>query len=337
MKNTDNCINESTLKSIIRNMAERYSDIRKLSAYYQEHKDFLKNLRAIPSTEAQMNDDWKNASVDFASRIIKGDIFAISDLCPATFYTLEDVWLCDIKKHDAYIIWEKNDSGSPEDNYFLAAKNIRTLFRTTKKQSLENFEPIKEYIKNNYVTLGNFNKINNPRLNMLIAKKAEQIFGFTQDHDSENNWFLAELYVNMYYNNILAAIDGDAESLVKVLKAFQFGKSPNRNYLIINAFEVVIAINFIDKNLLESVCSEPDKYDFSMVYSSDWPSDLDCTSICNDRLLYDKKSKQLEFSGVMSRDERDYLFSLVDSEQNRNAIKSLYYISHLEPYESMIL
>jgi hypothetical protein len=86
-----------------------------------------------------------------------------------------------------------------------------------------------------------------------VKAKAERVYACNRiPHQDKKNWTIAETYARGFYENIIPAVtQGRPDSTLAVLKAFQFSKE-NR-YLIINCFEVALAISFLDAEIVQEI------------------------------------------------------------------------------------
>ncbi|HEY4787125.1 MAG TPA: hypothetical protein VIH57_13800, partial [Bacteroidales bacterium] len=143
-----------------------------------------------------------------------------------------------------------------------------------------------------------------------------------------------------YYENIIPAImkdDNDSEKINhinNILKAFEFSKSPQNRFLIINSFETVIAIYFINKSILQLILRDPESYDFNMVQIHDWPDNF-ATPI--EKFRADRKVNLITYEGKMSKETKEDLKKRIPQIQHQNEIEDLYEQSNLAPLEDMIL
>ena len=64
----------------------------------------------------------------------------------------------------------------------------------------------------------------------------------------------AELYVRLFYDNIVdAVLKGTEQKVMNVLKAFEFSVRPENSFHLINCFEMSIAINFLNKSQVSAL------------------------------------------------------------------------------------
>lgn len=257
--NTLSSISNDTIMFIIKEAAERFSELRRIRNIFWEHQYRLKHLQDIASTKQEMIIDWNNACTFISSKILHSDDIQLSQIDSRTYPILEEVWLKDIKLLKAYYIWEHSDTGCKDRNYYNACNIIRQMLLEKEKLHASLFESVRTYLEKNYLTNGKINEIKSAGAKTLIARKAQRIWQMAGHSDHENNWYRAKKYVTMFYNNIiLAIIDSNVENILSVLRAFEFSKSPENRYLIINGFEAAIAIYFLDKEILKGLSNRPE-------------------------------------------------------------------------------
>jgi hypothetical protein len=324
----------------IRQVAQRLSDLRRLTDYESEHRRRLASIRDSWSSEEDMALDWRNACEFMALKIIEGDEIDLTQLAPASYPVLEDSWLQRIKQFKAYYIWEANGLGNDHADYFEASNEIRRQLFERDKLPIKDFAAIRTYIRNCYLKTGSTDKLDDHKQDTLrmIKKKAHRIHELTHDHDASANWYRARLYVTLFYENIIGAVESHAhrlEKTLKVLRAFQFSKSPRNRYWIVNAFEAAIAISFLDKDTIYKILDKPAQYDFSMERVDDWPP-VDVPSPNN--MSYDKAHKQLIYLGHMTESERDLILAKLEHTKHRRAVENLYEQCQLgSSFKDMIL
>jgi hypothetical protein len=85
-----------------------------------------------------------------------------------------------------------------------------------------------------------------------------------------------------------------------VLKAFELSQSPANRYLRVNAFEAFVAIDFLDREVVQSLLRKPQLLDLNMVPVEDWPETPEIASGCGGRLSFREEDKQIVHEDVMS-------------------------------------
>jgi hypothetical protein len=331
-------INDETLRGLIQMSARSLSKLRKIKNIARQYKDILRQVDQLPSTEDEMSEDWRAAEVFISLKILNGDTFLLSSLEPKSYPLIEGIWMEELKQQMAYYNWEQNENNTDKENYYLACREIRKLLIYAKQEPLAHFETFKDYIEETYLEYGIFDTRKTLEARNLVARKANQIYVHMGKNDDIANWFRAEMYVHLFYENIIPAIEfADKKNIANVLRAFEFSKAKEHSYLISNAFEVSIAIYFLDKDAVKEVLSEPSEYDYSMVEIERWFIDEKVKDKYYHKLEYNRISKELIFIGVMTKDERDELIRAVKEPECVNAIDELFVQSNMSPYVDMIL
>jgi hypothetical protein len=325
----------------LRQVAELFGHLRWVNRLI----DYAAPLRAIHDTDEDRLNDWLDACAFMALKALEGDEIRLTDLHPGCFPYFEDVWLKRVKQLKAYFIWKHDPRGSADADYHAASEQIRGRLKTQAQLPLQDFQPIATYFQETYLTPDGKIDGTKPGTSALIHAKARRIWEMRGDCHSdplqsrEINWFCAELYVRLFYENIInAVLKNDEESVIAVLRAFEFQKAPENRFYIINAFEALIAIYFLNKDMVNSVLARPDIYDFSIVPVSNWPSWFNIPAICDGRFLYDEQHKSICYYGRMPLDQKDQLISSAANDGNSAvAIEQLYRQSQLMPYEAMVM
>lgn len=210
------------------------------------------------------HDIQKQAEVYLASDILDGQINFASRISSDSYWRLERVWLDDIKRLLAYFLWKSRGCGfdqqSAIDDFLKASSHLRGLLGNLgMKARASEFGEAKAYIESKYLINGKIN-FRNPEVKILIARKAEQIREKNNCTDDIQNWIEAENYVQMFYENIIPAVtNNDLEKTLVVLKSFQYSNAIENSYHIINAFEVALAIYFLDIKIIHKIWKNSDR------------------------------------------------------------------------------
>lgn len=327
----------TAVEELVRQVAERLSYIRRVNRVFYEHARKLERVRDIASNKDDMDNDWRDACAFTALKIIDGEI-EFTDIESGDYPILEDVWLTQIKRFKAYYIWERNKTKSAEDSYDQAGHDIREKLLREPPRSLAQFEPVRHYVETNCLCSDGTLDDRKPGLNMMLSAKARRIYETRGETNKEINWFRARLYVRMFYENIIPAVtEKNKTATLAILKAFQFSKSRQNRYLIINALEAITAIKFLDKARIQAIVDDPDQYDFSLEPVADWPPDFVVPQECSEHFSYNRDDRELMYVGRMSEKQRDALAAQVTRPEYKRAIDALYQQTHLKPYREMIL
>jgi len=302
-------------------------------------------LRKFKSTPDEMKADWQTAQTSLASDILDGelDFKSIISNNSYEYYYLEQVWLKDVKLFRAYLAWQNSGRGlqskeRADRDYYNVCEDIRNSLISGPRDSISYFKEVQEYLETHYLTYGRIDDKNKTDAHELIRKKAERLWQTTGNNNENDNWFRAKLYVRMYYENIIpAVIDKNDSNTAMVLKAFQFSKTAENRYLIINCFEAAVAIHFLDKDVINNILENPKLYDFSMIQVSDWPENITIPSECNERFRYEKEDRQIIYEGEMDENILKALQTKLSKEEHKAAVNKLFFQSRLKPLSHMIL
>ena len=120
-------ISAQHMEVFLREIAERFSELRKIHSLLEIHRQRLRLVRELPSTQAEMTDDWNKAKAFLCLKILEGDDVGFTQLEPQTYAMLEEVWVEEVVQLKAYYNWEQQVEGSAEENYFKASNDIREI------------------------------------------------------------------------------------------------------------------------------------------------------------------------------------------------------------------
>ncbi len=209
------------------------------------------------------------ASVYLAYYVLEDIIPLRTKLGSDSFWRLENIWLKNVKELIAWLVWKREgeiaEDWRKEKDYFIACWIIRSMLLNPEKGNRQQFGTIKKYLIKNYLKevptklAGHRHKSyiideSKAKTHELIRRKAQRIWELGGTGSKENDWANAQNYVNLFYDNIIAAVEeNDEESIENVLLAFQFSKSPNNRFLIINCFETAVALNFLKTSKLINI------------------------------------------------------------------------------------
>jgi hypothetical protein len=329
-------------------LEERFDKIAYYRSLARRTNELLRLVgleKLLPGTPEDADQDRREAGIVFAASVLEGDVHLARQVGPDSYYRLEQIWLSDVKKAKAFFIWERRDPSLDSDYdksyYYAACEEVRQmLVNRTIKGTLEEFEDAKYYIEQQYLDDEGKLDPRKPSAHALLGRKAGRVW----QGGGENplaDWLVAETYSQMFYENIIPAVTaGDLESTLKVLKAFQYSKAPENRYLIINCFEVALAIYFLDGDTIEQIWtssgsgSEEESYTLSTVPMDDWPSEWGAPKSLRERLSFDPLSKSLKLQGLMTEDERAILLRRFPKQAS--AIEALFHHSRLLPRESTL-
>jgi hypothetical protein len=332
-----------------------------------------KIVNGIAASLARNNLDSNNIPKKFtdeATKYFSADILYKKEefnslFYPASFSRLEKIWLHDIKELKAYFrsMDSEHNTNSPEKNFLDVCDEIRErLVNKNIKASFSDFEAVKKYLQENYITVDNMllPEKGKTKLYKLINKKAQRIYDMRtnpqRNHDitqqkladktqwelEKMDWRLAETYVKMFYENIVPAVEKkDREKTLRVLKAFQYSRQ--QELLIKNCFEVTIAIYFLDADIIKSLWAESAQYPLpdSVVetiinMSIRWPDEFESkieSCRCHSRFKVSSDRKEIRFDGVMLEVEKIDLLTALQQlnhlPQHEEYLNELYHKSRL--------
>lgn len=332
-----NLLSPEFLSITISDMARSFSRKRKIEHLYG-HADALDYL--IPSTSDEMAEDMIEASSHTSLYVLKR-IIPFENLASESYMHLEKTWLRREKAILAYFYWCADPYKGAVIDFNNSASEIRSWLLERKRVNLDYFGEVENYLMDSYLVKADLLDETKEATQRLIEGKARRIWKMTGEQNEKRNWFRARLYVKLFYENIIGAVrDSDVKKTAKILEAFEFSKSAENKLIIINAFETALAIEFLDKKVINNLKSSP-AYNLNMVAIDFWPQKLDNLELSGGQLSYSKDSAQLFFEGIMSEDEKIQLLEKIDEEIIRKdelkvALEHLYAQSLQKPFEKQI-
>lgn len=239
---------------------------RKVSSFEQKVAELKQDrdriYREFPSTRQEEKQDWHKARTYFAANVLTGKPDLAYQLGEESYEELEQVYLEDAKKLQAYHIWLKNKNNLPlEQNYLKVCEQIRLrLLNRTIKAPEADFSDIHSYLSRRYL---NGQKTGFPTTSydsettyQLKQIKALRISEYQWEQklpsSPEEDWKKATEFAVLYYDNIIGAVEGDLTCVKNVLKSFL---EPWRSYKIVNCFEAAIALSYIKPELIQKCCN----------------------------------------------------------------------------------
>lgn len=297
------------------------------------------------SNNIDVDSDWHIAEVFFASEILEGKINFAGRISSKSYWRLENIWVKEVKEMMAYFDWVKTRDSEQDKHFFEACDHVRKalLINSKIKARLSEFDEAKSYIKQHY--LDEKGKLlprqEGSEVYQLIERKAYRIYETTGSKNELNNWVQAETYTKMFYENIIpAVVEKDSESVLQVLKAFQYSKT--QRFFIINCFETALAIYFLNPDIIKSLWADaaqepiPESTVESFVEVYDWPQKFKIGELCEDKIEVDLDWNRISFKGVMSDSEKKELLDALNTATEGNpktehitAIEKLYSQSRL--------
>jgi hypothetical protein len=300
----------------------------------------LINLPNIHSSKKECDQDWFLAKTVLMLDVIERQDLDLTHIEASCYPLFDGVWLDDIQRVKAYYIWKASDfQKTPQDYYFAACQDLRKRLLDPEAASKHAFDSIQRYLEQN--VLGKDGKLDDAKktAHETVKSKAHRLFETTRVTDETRNWELARLYTAMFYENIIPAVTRkDRQSTIAVLQSLQFGKSAKRPYCIINAFESVVAVEFLHKPLVNTLVEDKEACTFSIVPVDDWPAHCALPAPGRPgRFRHDARSRQIMFSGIMGEGDKDILAKQLHNDSQRAALDELYEQTRMGPFRAMIL
>ncbi len=336
-----------------------------LSNWQKRHAEFLGLLRLAQtgrdSTQYEMGLDWHRAQILLASDILDGFPNFAGRIASDSYCWLESIWLKEVKRLRAYFIWQRRGDGINLDyekiDYDNAVKHIRRMLVNEDdkgnklnpgiKARTAEFGEAKTYLEDRYLTDGMIvhegNGKKNANAKTLIDTKARRIQERRKKWEpnyidgvknDKINWSYAEIYVKMFYENIIPAVtQNDSEKVLTVLKAFQYSKAPENCWWVINCFETALAIYFLDPETIKYLWNasakepQPNSSIESIVPISSWPKSFKVPKECKGGFVLD--AEKIMFKGVMTQSQMNALLEKLTEEEHRKKLEELFNQSRL--------
>ena len=339
LKSRKGIYSEDEIINIFSDISYKRSEKRKWERIISQIQSIISSVDK--STKEECDHDWYNASVDFASQILSGKIDFTVQIRPESYFHLQSVWLDQIKKLEAYYNWEKkgNNIDNGVEEYYQACSQINNML--TISAAKEYFSEAKTYIEEHYLSNGKLDLIK-PDVKKLIEIKAKHLSEKNKNNDEKYNWFFAERYIKMFYENIITAVTKDNfENTLIVLKAIQYCVIPNDLHPIVDAFEVALVIYFLNDETIKEIWKESygkELPEFPYINKVDlYPGiDIDVPKEFQDQLKIDHINKKLIFEGVMTEEQKYELNNHFKKNEQREMINRLFEISRILPKEKTI-
>ena len=256
---------DQNVQDYLRAKANDIARERKLTRLFQrwaELKSHPDRLHAeIPSQPDEMKEDWYWASVYFAADVLEGEIRFANRIGPELYPMLEGVWLKDVKRLKAYLLWEHDGSHWQPDGgkeYFFKAANLvrDTALGEKLKASPSTFAHAKTYIEQLYLSDGVVNSVGDSTAHHLVVNKAQRIWAHSaRRRGAEANWAEAERYVRGFYEHIIPAVkEADPQHIAALAEAFCSAHRGPRPCDIVNCFEAALVVYYVDPEKLKAAC-----------------------------------------------------------------------------------
>jgi hypothetical protein len=235
---------------LIRQVAERLSEIRRIEAISSEFKYLIHHLDEYVSHPDDMLHDWAIASAFVGSNVLDEEKIQFNQLDSECYQNLERTWLHEIKNIRAYFISLLENNTSDIGNYIKACDNMNVQLLAKEPLPIATFSKVREYIEDKYLTKGSFDQTKDKVISE-IETRANMIWRGNKAASSIDNWLNAEAYLSEFYENIIPAItDNSLNHITKVFNSFHKGNIVDP-YGIVSCFEVMLMMNFLDKNKIK--------------------------------------------------------------------------------------
>lgn len=245
---------ESSLRRKISTFALELSRMRKAEKLL-EHSYLDECVRSSPE---EMEADWRHAVIFWIDELMTRSL-ALGDLDSACYSHFEGIWIDQIKQHRAYHFWihGRNDDGSywthshqRDEHYFWACEELRDLMVNPGcKESIESFSEPRLYLQKNYIAQDG--SIAGPQADRLIDLKAQRLVNKLGWNAARQ---CAARFVTNFYGNIIpAVIETERPATIRVFQALEHSGSPANAPDIVNGFEILIAIRYLNLRLIEDL------------------------------------------------------------------------------------
>jgi hypothetical protein len=212
--------------------------------------------KTLPSHRAweESQNDWYMAELYFVREVLKNGI-DLRQITTDVYWCLEGKygrqWLQEVKKLDAYFRWQENGGGwsqlEADSNYFDACNDLQKALKDPqRKLGPAAFEPVEQHLLQYFLNAKRRLDSEKERVKLWIEVKGER-----QSAAS------AQAFMKLYYDNIIpAVVGGDPDATAAVVKALGIcGTQPNYETMI-NCFEMIVAVNFLNVELLPKLGSD---------------------------------------------------------------------------------
>lgn len=237
--------------------------------------DKIKELRGIAadlgrihskmtSSDAERLEDWRLALTYFAADVLAGrtDLIQLDD---RSWSELERVGLEEVKRLNAFHYSLTDAHGRDTVGCYLAAcDELRVaMLNPDMKFAAADFDVIRNFLLSNRGCGESFLRAGNDAAEALKASKAivlcEQRRIRSRDvlsHSEAEDWYKASEYVDLFYGNVLDAVEGSDTKIKrsKMKMGLSAFRNPWRDSGLVNCFEAAIAIYFFDPELVKKCC-----------------------------------------------------------------------------------
>jgi len=212
--------------------------------------------RLIPSTQAEMEDDWRKAILQLTLEAMNRNL-RLHDLDAQCFPYFESVWLQELSEYMAYSKRREHREVSGEVMHSAEQERVRYnkaldtlrdyLEDPTRKERPGRFLTIKQYVES---------KCDGPGFADLVLRKQERLIAVVQHFEAST---MARQYTAGFYGNIVKAVDGrDKLATLNVLRSLSNGASRDGFPGIISCFEGILAVSYLDPKLVREAWDNPE-------------------------------------------------------------------------------
>lgn len=194
----------------------------------------------LASSREERDEDWRLAMVHFAADVLALRTSLAHQLEAQSWLELARVPIEDVKRLDAYYVWEDAPGREPGDCYLDACDRLRTaLLDPRSKASAEDLSAFREFMSKGTTE--------------VVRSKAHLRWLARVRHSEAGNeysdWREAETHVKLFYGNLVAAVEGSQKSTRQALTALG---PPWRDRGLVSCLEAAIAIHFFVPKLVEA-------------------------------------------------------------------------------------
>ena len=238
----------------IRARALELSRIRKAQAILHKYGgDLNRYFDSIESTAQECEADWRNAIASIAINEFPAHskLWALSSDC---FHHFEGIFLEQLRQTVAYHRWlaSTGDQHCEEIRvgcYFEGCNELRERLVAVKK--MPGPMGAVQYLLDTY--LNQRGEADQNKIVKLIKLKLQRLDGYVS-----NPFAFAKRFVSTFYDNAYVAITtGDKQAVTQVLQAVQNGGSEPGKPSIVNAYEALLLIMFLDGATVQEIWTDP--------------------------------------------------------------------------------
>ena len=251
---TPSLSNEDFEWNTIRATALELSRIRKAQAILHKYGgDLNRYFDSIESTAQECEADWWNAIASIAINELPAHskLWALSADC---FHHFEGIFLEQLRQTVAYHRWlgATGDQHCEEIRvscYFDGCNELRERLVAVKK--MPGPMGAVQYLLDTY--LNQRGEADQQKIGRLIELKLQRLVG-----QVSNPFVVAKRFVDTFYNNAYVAITtGNKQSVTQTLQAVQHGGSEAGKPSIVNAYETLLLIMFLDGPTVQEIWADP--------------------------------------------------------------------------------